>query len=307
MTKLSAGLLTVFAITVVLATPVSVAQGQDESSVPDFGSSTDGNEIEDTTIDDDIFIEGDDESVSAGVTVPGNGPAPSEPADEAPRCVRREATIGSIITSVAGGEVDPSLDPFAQGTMVAGTVTLLAFWERCDGGQWRLVYVEPVDPLDLVPDAERVVREGIDVPMPNINPDPSSGGFVNLGLWFAVEEPSRNPVVARAELSGVWAEARAVLVGIEVDPGSGDPPIVCEGLGVPIESVDPSLETVEQGPCGYTYTQSSPEDAPFQMTVTNVYDLTWRTSDGRSGDLGAARPSVTFDYDVDEIQTVGGP
>ncbi|MEM8620191.1 MAG: hypothetical protein AAGF73_10750 [Actinomycetota bacterium] len=258
-------------------------------------------------IDADVFtVEAGGGVIGAGVQLPGGDGEPSEPVDTAPRCERREATIGSIITSTAGGEV-AGIDPGAQGSITFGTVTLLAYWERCDGGTWELVYVEPVDPLDLLPDAERAAREQLTVPSPNINPDPALGGFVNLGLWFAVDEPDPNPVVARAELSGAWAEVSGALVGIEVDPGSGDPLVVCDGLGVPIEALDPSLETAEQGPCGYTYTSSSPDDAPFQMTVTNVYELSWLTSDGRSGDLGEDRLSVTFDYDVDEIQTVGGP
>ena len=259
------------------------------------------------SVDTDIFtVEAGGGVVGAGVQLPGGGEEPSEPVDTGPRCERREATIGSIITSTAGGEV-AGTDPNAQGSITFGTVTLLAFWERCDGGTWELVYVEPVDPLDLLPDAERAARERLTVPSPNINPDPALGGFVNLGLWFAVDEPVPNPVVARAELRSAWAEVSGALIGIEVDPGSGDPLVVCDGLGVPIEAVDPSLETAEQGPCGYTYTSSSPDDAPFQMTVTNVYELSWRTSDGRSSELGQDRLSVTFDYDVDEIQTVGGP
>lgn len=257
---------------------------------------------------DTFTVEADSEGIGAGVQSPGSGGGGSgESESEATRCERREATVGSVVTSTAGGELDPALDPFAQASITYGTVTLLAIWERCDGGVWELIFVEQVDPFDLLPDAEDAARARLQVPSPNINPDPALGGFVNLGLWLAVDEPNPDPVVARAELSGVWAEASGALRGIEVDPGTGDPVVACEGVGIPIEAVDPTLETVEQGPCGYTYTQSSPEDAPFQMTVTNVYDLAWRTSDGRSGSLGEARRSVTFDYDVDEIQTVGGP
>ncbi|MEO1055871.1 MAG: hypothetical protein AAFY28_03060 [Actinomycetota bacterium] len=277
------------------------------ADTPNGGAGDEGSDP--TPIDTEIFtVEADSEGIGAGVQLPGSGSGGSGEAEpEAPRCERREATVGSVVTSTAGGELDPSLDPFEQASITYGTVTLLAVCERCDGGVWELIFVEQVDPLDLLPDAEQAARARLQVPSPNINPDPALGGFVNLGLWFAVEEPNPDPVVARAELSGVWAEASGTLRGIEVDPGTGDPVVVCDGVGVPIEAVDPSLESVEQGPCGYTYTQSSPEDSPFQMTVTNVYDLTWRTSDGRSGSLGEARRSVTFGYDVDEIQTVGGP
>ena len=41
------------------------------------------------------------------------------------------------------------------------------------------------------------------------------------------------------------------------------------------------------------------------MTMTAVFDVGWRTSDGRSGSLAQLRRSWSVDYDVDEIQTVG--
>ena len=41
------------------------------------------------------------------------------------------------------------------------------------------------------------------------------------------------------------------------------------------------------------------------MTYTITYALTWSTSDGQSGSLGTFDRSITFDYDIDEIQTVG--
>ena len=88
--------------------------------------------------------------------------------------------------------------------------------------------------------------------------------------------------------------------------GTGDPPISCDGLGVPIEDVDPTLQTVDQGPCGYTYRSSSPDDAPYQLAITAIYDIDWRTSDGRNGSLGTIRRTATVAYDIDEIQTVGG-
>jgi len=62
---------------------------------------------------------------------------------------------------------------------------------------------------------------------------------------------------------------------------------------------------VEEGPCGYTYRLSSPEDEPYLMTITSTYNVTYTTSTGRSGTLGPLNRSTTFDYDIDEIQTIG--
>ncbi|MBV1893818.1 MAG: hypothetical protein KUG57_07205, partial [Ilumatobacteraceae bacterium] len=65
------------------------------------------------------------------------------------------------------------------------------------------------------------------------------------------------------------------------------------------------LDTLEEGPCGYTYRLSSPEEDPYQITITSFYDVTYTTSTGRSGSLEGLSRSITFDYDIDEIQTVG--
>ncbi len=63
-------------------------------------------------------------------------------------------------------------------------------------------------------------------------------------------------------------------------------------------------DTVEQGPCGYTYRASSPEDAPFELSVTATWDVSYRSS-GPSGAAGSIDRTLNVAYDVDEIQTVG--
>ena len=86
------------------------------------------------------------------------------------------------------------------------------------------------------------------------------------------------------------------------DPGDGSDHVTCEGFGTPYPA---GAEDPGEGPCGHTYLQRTPDDQPHQMTYTITYALTWSTSDGRSGSLGTFDRSVTFDYDIDEIQTVG--
>ena len=63
--------------------------------------------------------------------------------------------------------------------------------------------------------------------------------------------------------------------------------------------------TPTKGRAATPTSQRTPDDAPYQMTYTITYDLTWSTSNGGSGSLGTFDRSSTFDYDVDEIQTVG--
>ena len=79
--------------------------------------------------------------------------------------------------------------------------------------------------------------------------------------------------------------------------------INCDGVGTPIP--DSALNSLDQGPCGYTYPQSSPDDDPYQLTITTNYTITYTTSTGANGTLTPITRSVTIDYDVDEIQTIG--
>jgi len=161
------------------------------------------------------------------------------------------------------------------------------------------VWVTPaVDIQVLIDGAEARARAATPIPVPDINPAPAAGSFVNLGLWLAIDDPG--VTTARVDVGGEWAQVRAVHVGFEVDFGNGDS-TACEALGTPIVDFD----IVEQGPCGYTYRLSSPEDDPYVVTITSIYDVTYATSTGRSGSLGPLNRSTSFDYDIDEVQTVG--
>jgi hypothetical protein len=157
-------------------------------------------------------------------------------------------------------------------------------------------------PTDLIPGVVDIVRARLQLPVPNINPTPADGGIVNLGLWLAVERQTVPPVTAEAGTA--WITASPRLASTEFDLGNGDR-VTCDGTGVAIESVHPDLDVVDESPsCGYTYRESSPDAAPYQLTVTTVWQLPYTSSDG-SGQLPAMRRSVTIGYDVDEIQTVG--
>ncbi len=88
---------------------------------------------------------------------------------------------------------------------------------------------------------------------------------MNLGLWLALV--GQEPVTVRAEAGSLWAEATVTLASTTWDMANGDL-ITCEGPGVPIVDTD----TLDEGSCGHTYRQSSPEDDPYTMSVT----ATWR-------------------------------
>ena len=174
-------------------------------------------------------------------------------------------------------------------------------WIRRCGADEVFVWPAPAgDPIDLIPSASARARARLPLPTPNMSPAPEVGSVANLGLWFAIDDPGIT--TARATLGGAWAQVQGRFASITIDPGDGAAPITCDGLGTPYPD---GANNPDQGPCGHTYTQSTPDDQPHQMTYTTTYTLTWSTSDGRSGSLGTIDRSVTFDYDIDEIQTVG--
>ncbi len=221
---------------------------------------------------------------------------------DAPRCTHSPATYGdypNVVEANSGDVPDPASQVSRDNNGSAETG-----WVRnCpNGGGTDPFYWAPaaIDPVDLLPDALADARSRLPTPTPAINPDASAGGIVNLGMWLAVDDPGIT--TARAALAGVWAEVTAIASGIVVDFGNGDT-VACDGLGTPIP--DSARDDLDQGPCGYTYRRSSPDDDPYQLTVTTTYAVSWTTSAGSSGTLAPIGRSTTIGYDVDEIQTIG--
>jgi len=153
----------------------------------------------------------------------------------------------------------------------------------------------------LLPALTQRLERTLPLPVPNISPDPSIGSFANLGLWVAIDDPG--VIIDRLTDGPVWAEARATLTGFRIDYGVEDAFDECTGTGTPYPegSNDP-----DEGPCGYTYTQRSPDDSPYQITITSHYDVTYTLSAGDPGTLGTIdRASTPIAYDVDEVQVIG--
>jgi hypothetical protein len=168
----------------------------------------------------------------------------------------------------------------------------------CPDGTSGFTWVDTsITVQDVIDDAVDRARGAVPAPALDVSPPPDVGGIVNLGMWLALEQ--QPPVTVRAEAGPHWAEATVTLASTRWDLGNGDV-VDCDGAGVPI--VD--LENPDQGPCGYTYRRSSPEDAPYQLGVTATWAITYRSSGG-SGSAGSIGQTLTVAYDVDEIQTVG--
>jgi hypothetical protein len=155
----------------------------------------------------------------------------------------------------------------------------------------------------LIADAFQRVTALLPTPTVDMNPDPSVGGIVNIGLWLAVDDPGQ--VSITASVGPVWATVTARYERTVWSMGNGDS-VECSGLGTPIVDVD----TVEQGPCGYTYEwPSAPrftgtDDLAYHASVTGHWVITYATSSGRAGSLDPIDRTTDFDYQVREIQTL---
>ena len=247
-----------------------------------------------------------DGTIGVNVNQPGSAPRTPGPVSisstGAPRCNHRPATYGEYPNVIPADSVNIP-DPAAQTTRDNNGRAETGWVRTCGTGTPNNpFYWAPtnIDPIDLIPNALANARTQLTAPTPAINPDATAGGIVNLGMWLAIDDPGTT--TARAALANIWAQVTADIADIQFDLGNGDT-INCNGLGTPIP--DSALNSLDQGPCGYTYPQSSPDNDPYQLTITTNYTITYTTSTGANGTLAPITRSVTIDYDVDEIQTIG--
>ena len=216
-----------------------------------------------------------------------------------PVCRWRALTRGEA-ADIGGGGGSSALAPDERGQTAVRTI----------GGRIHVLYIvgcsntttlryvpTGISAGDLIPGVLDIARGRVQPPIPAINPPAEAGGIVNLGLWLAVEPATLAPI--SAEAGPAWITVRPEHTTTTFNFGNGDT-VTCDGVGTPITDLD----TVEAGPCGYTYLQSSPDEQPYQLTVTASWALPYTSSDG-PGTLPPLTRALTIDYDVDEIQTIG--
>lgn len=171
-----------------------------------------------------------------------------------------------------------------------------AYYVVCDGRSGGVVWTDStITPREL---AERAFARVI-VPTPQvaISPAPEFGTYVNLGLWLAIEEV---PTLRDSETEGsVSIELIGEYQGMTWTFGNGDT-VTCDDFG---EQYEEGSQTLEEGPCGYTYT-AEPTGETYTVTVTTTWSFRF-TSNSDSGPLGDLPGEVDFQYQVSEIQTVG--
>ncbi len=215
--------------------------------------------------------------------------------DGGPVCDWKWLTVGEILAfGPPQGGPPPTPEVLASNMVLpVNGVDMRVYLVRCPSGDdIRLVNPNVTVP-DLIPGVYDYADDTIELPVTLVNPPVNTKGIVNLGMWLAVEEAAYEPITAEA--GPAWITVTPTIGQTRFAFGNGDDE-VCEGFGVPI--VD--LETLEEGPCGYTY--AAPGD--FTLTITSTWELPYTSSSG-SGSLSPLRRTSTYTYDVIEIQTVG--
>jgi hypothetical protein len=269
--------------------------------ISDTGSSAPGSPTQPTNQPGvEVDSRGEDGTIGVGLTLPAGASTSGSGSSSRPLCSWERALVGDFrdAPGVPTAEGSRPTDQVVE-QVGPGEVARLGWWKSCPPAAPQFVWVSPaVDIQVLIDGAAARARSATPAPVPDLSPPAADGSFVNLGLWLAVEDPGVTS--ARVDLADQWAQVRAEITGFQVDFGNGDVR-TCDGIGTAI--VDVSI--VAEGPCGYTYLKSSPDAAPYVVTVTSTYAVTYTTSTGRSGSLAPLTRSTSFTYDVDEIQTVG--
>lgn len=248
---------------------------------------------------------GTSETSTGTVTVrAASGPIYSPGSGSGVRCTWKALDRGDVVSIGATGTALTPEEAAEPAIRVIDGREHRLYSVSCPTNGTALRYVPTgVGVGELIPGITDRVSQQLQPPIPSISPPPEANGIVNLGLWLAVQEQTLAPITAQAG-PAVWITVTPTLATTTFDLGNGDV-VTCEGTGVPIEEVHPDLDVVEQSPtCGYTYLQSSPDDQPYHLTVTTTWDLPYESSDG-PGEIPPLERSITLDYDVDEIQTVG--
>lgn len=191
--------------------------------------------------------------------------------------------------------VSPTGQAAATTTRIHHGREQVAVVKVCDGDRvgFGFAYTTPLA-SELIADIHAQVRRRLPTPVPAINPP--DHGIVNLAMWLAVDAPG--DVTAATNAAGYSASVTATLASttFELDGDTVD----CDGPGTPITDLD----TLDAGPCTFTFTRPHGPDDPARITITQHWDITYATTIG-DGTLPALTTSTSFDYQVWEITTIG--
>ena len=124
--------------------------------------------------------------------------------------------------------------------------------------------------------------------------------WVNLWTWFWTDPATFTPKAKTVNAGAVSATATATPTALVFDPGNGDAPVSCPGLGRPWSAADGNAAPANGG-CGYVYRRISTAVA---ATVSIHWTVTWTGSTGETGRLPELTTSASSTFAVEQVQVV---
>ena len=205
------------------------------------------------------------------------------------------------LTAAGGAGFELGYDPMSTPVLASGRSYLL----RCTDADGATVYEDlitwdPADPLGALVADERAAQQalaGIDLPAPVIVTSPPVGvdHLVGLATWFA--GPVGPPLQATATIGATSSTVTATPVHTAWDSGDGGS-VEC-----------PAGVSSEPHPgCAHVYERGSADqpEGTFLVTATTTWEVTWTSTAGGSGDLGALTTTASVPVRVVEVQAVVG-
>jgi hypothetical protein len=144
-------------------------------------------------------------------------------------------------------------------------------------------------PASLIDALRQRARDAVPFPVLAQHGAPSGERDVplitQLPTWLWVDPAQWGPVEAEASIPGiVTVTATGTPAGLTWDPGTGDPPVSCDGPGVAYDFG--RSESAQSTTCAYTYRHSSdvaPGAGPYRLTMGVRWSVAWQCSPGCGG------------------------
>lgn len=128
---------------------------------------------------------------------------------------------------------------------------------------------------------------------------------VRAFTWFWTDPANFQPLTARADAGGVWAQVVVTPTALEFSPGDGAAPVSCAGPGTSWQESD-GVWTPSPSGCDYRYSHSSLHEPDGEVTATYTihWTVAWTSSTGQNGTLTALDTTTNSTFAVAEAQAV---
>lgn len=156
--------------------------------------------------------------------------------------------------------------------------------------------------------------EELPIPGTDISMNPEDKQTVNLDTWVWLDKGKFKPVDVTASLdledgTHLSATTTAKPTSLTLEPGTDDAKTY-PGSGKCVVKNGQLGEEYSAGkkdetpPCGIRYLRASGQNGSYPLKATLTWDISWKGSDGTSGDLPSGSFSTTENVTVKEIQSI---